>query len=95
MKNIILLIATGFVLAGCSGARDEGPKADASVSIDLGKEADKMGAAMEKAGDKLKEGAAATQEKLEDAGAALKKNAEEMKDKLTSDKKVEVEVKTK
>ena len=95
MKNIALLIAAGFLFVGCSGEKAPEPKAEAEVNVDLGKQADQLGAAMEKAGENLKEGAEKAKDKLEDAGQALKRNVEEAKDKLTDDKSVEVEVNTK
>jgi len=93
MKNIALLIAAGFLLAGCSKSSE--PKVEAEVHVDTDKTAKDVNAALDKAGSEIKKGAEAAKDKLEDAGHAIKKSAEDVKDKLTDDKKIEVEVKTK
>jgi hypothetical protein len=94
MKNLALIIAAAFVLAGCAEKSTE-PKADVSVHVDTDKTKNDVAAAMDKAGEELKKGAETAKDKLEDAGDALKKNAEAAKDKLSNDKSVDIEVKTK
>lgn len=97
MKHLAILMAAAFVLAGCSGEKSSEPKVEGSVNIDLSKEKEKIGSALEKAGEEVKKGATEAKEKLQDAGEALKKNVEAAKDKLTEEKKADgkVEVKTK
>jgi hypothetical protein len=94
MKNIAILIAAGFLLAGC-GAKNEEPKAEAQVSVDLNKEKNSLDKALDKAGDEVKKGADEAKAKLDEAGDALKKNAEAAKDKLTTDKHAEIKVEVK
>jgi hypothetical protein len=97
MKQLALIMTvTGLLLAGCSGEKTE-PKAEASVSVDTDKAADKINNALDKAGAEMKKAGTEAKGKLEDAGEAIKRKAEEAKDKLTDDKKkgIDVEVKTK
>jgi len=97
MKHLaILSAAVALVLTACSDKKAE-PKAEVSVNVDTGDTKDKINHALDKAGSEMKKAGNEAKAKLEDAGHAIKEKAEEAKDKLSSDKKadVNVEVKTK
>jgi hypothetical protein len=51
--------------------------------------------AMDKAADKIKDGADEAKDKLDAAGAKIKDGVEDAKDKLSDDKKAEVKVEVK
>lgn len=83
-KLAILMTLGGFLLAGC-GEKSAEPKAEAQSSVDLNKEKEKLGKALDKAGTEIKQGAGEVKAKAEEAADALKKNAEAAKDKVKAD----------
>jgi hypothetical protein len=87
-------LAAALFLSACSDKKAE-PKAEASVTVDTGNAKDKINNALDKAGNEMKKAGNETKAKLEDAGDAIKKKTEEAKDKLSGEKKAEVNVEAK
>ena len=80
------------LFTACSETNDE-PSAETEVKVDLDETKAAMKDGLEKAGDKLEEGARKAEAGLEKAGEKLEEGWEKTKDKLDGDKEIKIEVK--